>query len=88
MFFYDARNGADLSDDFHTWEVEWTADHLTYRMDGSELGSVWPPGGGFWELGGFGGNNIWGNGGRMAPFDQPVSLLILYFSAFYSNLTN
>ena len=42
-------------------------------MDYQDLGTVTPPAGGFWELGGLGGNNIWAGGNKMAPFDQPVS---------------
>jgi len=29
--------------------------------------------GGFWQKGGFSGNNIWSSGTKAAPFDQPVS---------------
>ena len=33
---------------------------------------MYPPAGGFWELGGFNGQNPWRTGTVMAPFDQPV----------------
>jgi hypothetical protein len=36
------------------------------------IGEVYPPPGGFSELGGFGEQNLWSSGTKMAPFDQPV----------------
>lgn len=53
---------------------------MIYRIDGREIGSVYPPEGGFWQLGGFQGDNPWRNGGRMAPFDQPVNIITFLIS--------
>jgi hypothetical protein len=36
------------------------------------IGEMYPPAGGFWELGGFQGQNLWSGGTVMAPFDQKV----------------
>ncbi|XP_005103023.2 beta-1,3-glucan-binding protein [Aplysia californica] len=36
--------------------------------------AVYPPSGGFWQKGGFSGNNIWG-GNKMAPFDQEFYMI-------------
>jgi hypothetical protein len=41
------------------------------------IGEMYPPAGGFWELGGFKGQNLWSAGTVMAPFDQQV--LITFF---------
>jgi hypothetical protein len=32
-----------------------------------------PPTGGFWQKGGFQGQNIWSSGSNMAPFDKRVT---------------
>jgi len=55
--------------------VEWTTDHLKFMVDYQEHGSVYPPEGGFWQLGGFQGPSMWGS--KMGPFDKPVSLALL-----------
>jgi hypothetical protein len=34
---------------------------------------MFPPAGGFWELGGFEGENLWISGSNLAPFDQRVN---------------
>lgn len=68
--------GGDYSDDFHVYEVERTPDHLIFRVDDNEVGAVYPPAGGFWEMGHFGGNNIWAGGDRVAPFDKPFYIIL------------
>jgi hypothetical protein len=71
---------AGFDRDFHLYEVEWTPNHIKFFVDSQELGTVNPPAGGFWELGGFPNNveNPWvyGDNQRMAPFDQPFYLII------------
>ncbi len=47
-----------------------------FSVDGVQIGSVSPPEGGFWELGGFPGDNIWADGTQMAPFDQDFHFLL------------
>ncbi|CAD7089079.1 unnamed protein product [Hermetia illucens] len=65
---------------FHNYELEWTPDRLTFKVDGSELGTVWV-GSGFWDRGAFSQNvpwfdNPWWWGGNDAPFDQKFYLII------------
>ena len=43
-----------------------------YYIDGERVAEFYPPVGGFYEFGRFGGNNIWVNGSFMAPFDKQV----------------
>lgn len=65
----------DFSDDFHTFELEWTNTTIAFYLDGDEVGKI-SPSEGFWKLGQFdvspGGENPWKNGEKMAPFDQEV----------------
>ena len=53
--------------------MEWDQDGFRFYVDGEETGSLYPPEEGFWELGGFQGQNLWAGGEKMAPFDQEVS---------------
>lgn len=64
---------------FHTYGVEWTPEHISFSIDGVTLGTITPPAGGFWELGGLsstGYSNPWQGETRMAPFDQEFYLII------------
>jgi hypothetical protein len=47
-------------------------------MDKELIGRLFPPPGGFWELGGFEGENLWISGTNLAPFDQRVDNAINY----------
>ena len=69
----------DFSTDFHVFGVEWTPTGFRFFIDNDLIGEMRPPAGGFWELGGFEGENIWSNGTRMAPFDHPVLIGVLVF---------
>jgi hypothetical protein len=64
--------------DFHTYGLEWTESHFTFTIDGVHVGTIVPPAGGFWEMGGFPDTveNPWKYGERMAPFDQKFYLII------------
>lgn len=66
-------DNGDFSDDFHTFELEWTNTSIAFYLDGDEVGKISPPEG-FWKLGEFdknpGGESPWKNGEKMAPFDQ------------------
>lgn len=62
----------DFSADFHVYRLEWLLDGLQFYIDDELIGEVYPPAGGFWELGGFRGQPIWASGTKMAPFDQRV----------------
>nr|AFR46662.1 gram-negative bacteria binding protein [Parcoblatta sp. PS] len=71
--------GFDL--DFHRFQFEWTPEHFQFSIDDEVIGTVVPPGGGFWELGQFNSqvgaiDNPWRYGNKMAPFDQPFYFAI------------
>jgi hypothetical protein len=50
------------------------------------IGEMQPPAGGFWELGGFKGQNLWSGGTVMAPFDQQVCTRSSYFFLIFPYL--
>ena len=49
---------------------------LIFRLDGEETRRITPPKGGMWELGNFKGENIYADGGLMAPFDQEFHFIL------------
>jgi len=63
---------------FHTYGILWTPDSIEFTLDGTSLGKVTPPTGGFWELGGFPADiqNPWRFGTKMAPFDDEFYFII------------
>ncbi|XP_065557525.1 beta-1,3-glucan-binding protein-like isoform X1 [Artemia franciscana] len=63
-------------DDYHIYSFEWTADGFRFYIDNQEWASVYPPEGGFWELGELNGQNIWASGTKMAPFDKPFHFVL------------
>ncbi|CAL1535494.1 unnamed protein product [Lymnaea stagnalis] len=69
------KHAANWHNDFHTWRLEWTHDHILTFIDNQQIMSVVPPAGGFWQRGGFGGNNLWASGSKMAPFDQDFYIM-------------
>jgi beta-glucanase (GH16 family) len=66
--------------DFHIYETEWTPSYIKFIVDGNEIKTVTPPGGGFFELGQFPGDvpNPWAGAEnfRMAPFDQNFHFIL------------
>merc|ERR1712241_628924 len=60
---------------FHIWKLEWTPDHIITSIDGKQILNV-NPGNSFGDFGGFGGNSIWKDGGKMAPFDQEFYVIL------------
>lgn len=82
LLFFRSLDSGDFSDDFHTFELEWTNKSIGFYLDGEEVGTIAPPEGGFWKLGEFdknpGGENVWKDGGLMAPFDQEVKLILIF----------
>ncbi|GFS12995.1 beta-1,3-glucan-binding protein [Elysia marginata] len=66
------RHGSNWADNFHTWRLEWTRDHLVTFVDNQE---VMRTGANFWQKGGFGGSNLWAGGEKMAPFDQEFYMI-------------
>lgn len=86
IFLWSIQNNPDFSSAFHTYRVEWRPDGFQFFINDTLVGSVVPPAGGFWELGGFQGNNIWKDGTPMAPFDQSVNLTnrtVVYYYYYY-----
>ncbi|CAG7726697.1 unnamed protein product [Allacma fusca] len=73
-------SGQGYDRDFHIYELEWTPSYIRFRIDGTQIKSVDPPAGGFFELGQFPGNvpNPWVNAKnfRMAPFDEDFHILL------------
>lgn len=66
------RHAGNWADNFHTWRLEWTPDHLVTFVDDQEIMRTGPD---FWQKGGFSGTNIWAGGERMAPFDQEFYMI-------------
>jgi beta-glucanase (GH16 family) len=62
----------DFSSDFHVYRVDWLPNGFHFYMDKELIGELFPPPGGFWELGGFEGENLWISGTNLAPFDKRV----------------
>jgi len=60
----------------------WTSNGFKFYIDGQAIGNVTAPTGGFWQLVGFNGTNIWASGSKMAPFDKPV--YTPYIPIFYN----
>ncbi|KAH9503459.1 Beta-1,3-glucan-binding protein [Bulinus truncatus] len=75
MQTHGEKKSNNWHNDFHVWRLEWTEQHILTFIDNQQIMSVVPPGGGFWQFGGFSGNNLWGSGGHMAPFDQDFYLM-------------
>lgn len=83
MLAHGSKNtapGQGFDRDFHVYELEWAYDHMRFSVDGQEYKSIYPPNGGFFELGQFPNNvpNIW-NGAenfKMAPFDQNFHFIL------------
>ncbi|XP_062584178.1 beta-1,3-glucan-binding protein-like [Saccostrea cucullata] len=67
-------NGGDWHS-WHTYSLEWTAQHIICPVDNHEILRVNTPSNGFWEAGNFSGTNIWGDN-KNAPFDQPFRVLL------------
>ncbi|XP_069106216.1 beta-1,3-glucan-binding protein-like [Argopecten irradians] len=79
--FYKTHNskikyGGDDWHGWHTYSLDWTADHIITYVDNQEILRVDTPHNGFWNFGGFSGQNIWSHGGKNAPFDKPFHLIL------------
>lgn len=59
---------------FHVYRLEWTPTGIRFLIDGNLVGTV-DAGRGFFERGGFSGNNPWAAGSIMAPFDQEFFII-------------
>lgn len=73
------EKGKGFNSAFHRYQMEWSADKITFSVDDIETATVKAKSG-FWEKGDFeallpGTNNPWA-GSKMAPFDQEFYLSI------------
>lgn len=73
------EKGKGFNSAFHRYQMEWSADKITFSVDDIETATVKAKSG-FWEKGDFDGllpgtNNPWA-GSKMAPFDQEFYLSI------------
>jgi len=71
---HNHKDSGDWSNDFHTWKLDWSRDHIITSIDGQEILRVQPPSGGFSQLGHT--SNIWSGHDMMAPFDQDFYLIL------------
>ncbi|KAK7505729.1 hypothetical protein BaRGS_00003000 [Batillaria attramentaria] len=69
-------HGTTFGDAFHTFWMDWTADHIRIGVDDHTVLAVNTPSNGYWQEGHFSGTNIWANGGKDAPFDRPFNLIL------------
>ncbi|CAG9855666.1 unnamed protein product [Phyllotreta striolata] len=75
---YEKNLNGGFDKDFHKYQLEWTPEHIQLSIDDAVVGTVTPPGGGFWELGNLqqtGMQNLWTNS-KMAPFDQNFYIIL------------
>lgn len=76
---FERSNEKGFNNDFHKYQLEWTDTFMKFSIDDTEIGTLTPPDGGFWELGHLNNSNVdnpWKNEGKMAPFDQEFYLVI------------
>lgn len=64
-------NDDTLANAFHVYSMDWSESGLRFYVDDQLIGEQAAPSGGFWDLGGFDGDNIYA-ANAMAPFDQEV----------------
>jgi len=72
--------GNGFHNGFHRYQMEWTPERITFRVDDVETGTI-NAGSGFWNRANFAGNapgvqNPWRHGEIMAPFDQKFYLIM------------
>ena len=65
-----------FGDSFHTFKFQWDSNGFTFYVDDKQIGETHPPAGGFWEMGGFEGENVWKYGSAMAPFDRDFYFIL------------
>jgi len=68
--------GTNFGANFHTYWLDWTADHIKVGVDSHTVMTVNTPSNSFWHEAGLHGTNIWANGGKNAPFDRPFYLIL------------
>ncbi|KAK6189997.1 hypothetical protein SNE40_001953 [Patella caerulea] len=67
----------DYHQDFHTWRLEWNTDHLILYVDNQVMNRLDVPSGTtIFKKYGFHGPNIYSHGSKIAPFDDPMFLIL------------
>jgi len=68
----------NYADEWHLWGMEWTENYIAFTFDGVESYRLTAPGqpGGLFDMAGFEGENIYSNGGALAPWDQKFFFII------------
>lgn len=74
---FSTNNESGYHNDFHKFEFIWDESGFKFLLDDTETGTI-PVGDGFWQRGGFKGENIWASSSKMAPFDQEVEFNLHY----------
>ncbi|KAK7480915.1 hypothetical protein BaRGS_00027826 [Batillaria attramentaria] len=69
-------HGTTFGDGFHKYWLDWTEHYMKIGVDDHTVLTLNTPSNGFWNEGGFGGNNIWAHGAHNAPFDKPFYLIL------------
>ncbi|XP_067652754.1 beta-1,3-glucan-binding protein-like [Haliotis asinina] len=85
--------GTVWADDFHTYSIDWTSDHIRLSVDDHPVLAWSTPPQGLWSYSHMTGHNIWASGGKDAPFDGPMGLILnvavgdnsVYFSDSWLN---
>ena len=80
IFARSSEAGKGFNTGFNRYQMEWTADKITFSVNDIETGTV-KAGTGFWQRGDFnttspGLDNPWRFGSHMAPFDQQFFIII------------
>jgi len=72
----------NFADEWHIWELDWKETYIAFLFDGVETYRLTAPGqpGGLWDMAGFQGENIYQEGGPMAPWDQEFHFIISFSS--------
>ncbi|XP_046556130.1 beta-1,3-glucan-binding protein-like [Haliotis rubra] len=68
--------GTTWADDFHTFTLDWNADHIRMDVDHQPILAWTTPPKGYWDYSHLSGNNIWAHGGKDAPFDSRMGLIL------------
>ncbi|KAK3103749.1 hypothetical protein FSP39_021608 [Pinctada imbricata] len=72
-------HGSKFSNSWHGWHtyaLEWPADHMITYVEGEEIMHLRTPNEGWWKRARLFGWNILDKGGKNSPFDQPFQLIL------------
>ncbi|XP_046361216.2 beta-1,3-glucan-binding protein-like [Haliotis rufescens] len=85
--------GTVWADNFHTYSIDWTSEHIRLSVDDHPVLAWSTPSQGYWSYSHLTGHNIWASGGKDAPFDGKMGLILnvavgdnsVYFSDSWHN---